>query len=149
MKRRTHYPNPLAMLMPAPKAQRDALMLRFYTALESIAKGSAPSQDDWRDLADACNVLETLVELKLLPIEASAPIEKSISALHEAAIRYRQGKAIRLSAQGLQAVRDALAMYEQCLALLTEREMLRAAEVTARRIRDALAGRVRANLVVV
>jgi hypothetical protein len=149
MKRRTHYPNPLAMLMPAPKSQRDALMLRFYSALEAISKGSAPGQEEWRDLADACNVLETLVEQKRLPIEASEAIEKSISALHDAAIRYRQGKAIRLSATGLQALRDTLVMYEQCLALLTERQMHQAAEATAKRLRDAIAGKSGANVIVV
>lgn len=143
MRKRSRYrprpvlADPLLMLTPAPKIDRDALMLRFLTALETIAGGSHPGEAEWRDLADAINTVETLAVTlgKLVPAEVMPTVNAAIAAMVGAANRYRAGQGMRVDGPGLQALRDVMAIYGQCLDQLTGREMAVAGQMTAARVR--------------
>ena len=133
--------NPLAFLAPAPRDQREKLLAKFLSALESITKGTHPSEDDWRLLSDAVNTVETLaLNLgKLVPAEVMPVLNVAMQSMGEAARRYRDtGAAIRLDGKGIAALEEVIAIYADCLEGLTEREMQVAQEETARRIATLL-----------
>jgi hypothetical protein len=138
--KRTHiHRNPLAMLMPVPKAVRDRLMTRAYSALDAIARGEHPGESEWRDLADVVNVVETLaIEMKSLPALALAYTETASQSLREAARRFNDTKTVRLDAAGLTALRGLLEIYGQCLETMTERHMERAFARTKEAIEQKL-----------
>lgn len=144
-KRSTYRPrsvisDPLSLLRPATQQQRGAVMLRFLSALESVARGEHPGEDEWRDLADAVNTIETLTlsMRKLDAAEVMPIVNAAIAAMVGAARRFKAGQGMRLDAPGLQALRDVVDVYRQCLEGLTEREMSMAQAETQRRMHALL-----------
>lgn len=132
--------DPLLLLRPAPKADADAVMLRFLTALETVAGGSHPGEAEWRDLADAINTVETLALTmhRLVPQEVMPTVNAAIAAMVGAANRYRAGGGMRVDGPGLVALRDVVGIYGQCLEELTGREMAMARAETIRRMQAVL-----------
>lgn len=132
--------NPLAALAPAPKAARDAVFLRFSTALQEIAAGRHPGASEWQDLSDMLNTIETLALhlRKLEPAEVMPTVNAAIAAMVGAANRFKAGQGMRVDGPGLEALRDVLSIYEQCLEGLTEREMSQAQAETQRRVNALL-----------
>lgn len=128
--------DPLQLLRPAPKTDREAIMVRFMTALEAVASGSHPGEAEWRDLVDAINTIETLAVTlrKLVPSEVMPTVNAAITAMALAAKRYQAGQGMRMDGPGLQALRDVLSIYSQCLESLTGREMAVAQQETQRRM---------------
>jgi hypothetical protein len=136
--------DPLSLLRPAPKAMRDALMARFLTALEAMARGEHPGEAEWRDISDTINTVETLATCakpKLVAAEVMPLVSAAITAMVEAANRYKAGRRMGVSGPGLQALRDVVAVYEACLTTLTEREMAMAQQETQRRVHEILKAR--------
>lgn len=147
-KRSTYRPkpvmsNPLAAMQPAPLAERERLMARFRSSLHTIAAGSHPGEAEWRDLSDAINTVETLAlhQRKLLPAEVMPTVTACIAAMVGAANRFKAGQGMRLDGAGLEALRDVLAIYEQCLEGLTEKELAAAQAETQRRVNQLLRSR--------
>lgn len=128
--------NPLAALRPASKEQRDRVMGEFLSSLDTMARGSHPGEEEWRSVSDAINSVETLaLHLhKLDPREVMPTVNAAIAAMVSAAKRFQAGQGMRLDAPGLKALRDVLAIYEQCVEGLTEREMSQAQAETQRRV---------------
>ncbi len=137
---RTLMTDPLSLLRPAQPAQRDAVMLRFLSAIDAMACGSHPGNDEWRDLSDAINTVETLaLTQRKIPADEAMPIvNAAIAAMVGAANRFKAGKGMRLDALGLQALREVVEVYRQCLVTLTEREMAQAQQETQRRVHALL-----------
>lgn len=135
--------NPLAAMQPAPLAERERLMARFRSSLHTIAAGSHPGEAEWRDLSDAINTVETLtlIQRKLLIDEVMPAVRIATDAMVAAALRFKAGQGMRLDGAGLEALRDVLAIYEQCLEGLTEREMAQAQAETQRRVNALLHAR--------
>ncbi len=135
--------DPLSLMRKASQADRDAVMARFYTALQSMAAGAHPGEAEWRDMSDAINTVETLaLHLgKLDPAEVMPSVTSAIAAMVGAANHFKAGRRMGLTGEGLQALRDVLAIYEQCLDGLTEREMAVAQAETQRRINVILHSR--------
>lgn len=132
--------NPLASLQPAPKAQRDAVMLRFLTALECMARGEHPGPEEWSHLSDAINTVETLATTmrRLDPADVMPLVNAAIAAMVGAANRYKAGHGMRVDGPGLQALRDVVSVYEQCTEILSERDMSAAQKATEKRVRELL-----------
>jgi hypothetical protein len=135
--------NPLAMFSPAPKAKRDRVMGEFLSSLDTMARGSHPGEEEWRSLSDAVNTVETLALSlrKLVPDEVMPTVNAAIASMVAAAGRFKAGQGMRLDAAGLQALRDVLSIYDQCLEGLTEREMVQAQAETQRRVNALLHAR--------
>lgn len=139
MKRRDFHPNPLALLRPVPKAVRDQLMTRAYSALDAISRGQHPGESEWRDLADVCNVVETLtLTMRLLPPLTIACVETASESLREAAHRFSETQTVRVDGAGLTALRGLLEIYDQALQQLTEATMTKAFRETQRAVQQKL-----------
>lgn len=132
----------MRVLPPAPAAASALLMTRFRSALRMIEAGQHPGADEWRELADVINTLEMLVNMSELDHDEVMPcVDQAIKGMAEAAIRWRAGEPLRLDQAGLNAVRDALAIYEQCLAGLSGATMAQARRETDRRINAVRRGK--------
>lgn len=146
-KRSTYRPkpvslNPLGFMQPAPAADREAVMARFLTALDAMARGDHPGTAEWQDLSDAINTVETMaLHLRMLdPAEVMPTVNAAIAAMVEAARRHQAGQRMGLSGPGLQTLRDVLAIYEQCLEGYTAHQMAKAQQETQRRLNTILHG---------
>jgi hypothetical protein len=141
--------DPFAAFQPVDKERRDNQMLKFRTALESVARGSAPDEEDWRLLADAINVLETLIAQELLTAKSNEYLDAATAAMVEAGEGWRNGRGMRFTGAGLQSLRVVIDLYEQCLEQLTERQMDQARRETERRLRAIRLGQAGRNRKVV
>lgn len=133
---RASHPNPLMRLMPAPQAKSAQLIARFDSALYAMTHGRHPGLDEWADLSDAINTVETLaVHSRKLPAAETMPlVNDAIKAMVGAANRHKAGHGMRLDGAGIAAIRAVIDIYAQCLQLLTEREMADAQAETQRRL---------------
>lgn len=115
-------------------------MGQFLSSLDTMVRGSHPGEEEWKSLSDAVNTIETLAlhMHKLQPAEVMPTVNAAIAAIVSAAKRFQAGHGMRLDAPGLQSFRDVLAIYEQCLEGLTEREMALAQAETQRRMHQLL-----------
>lgn len=148
MKRRpvTVFRNPLARLWPMPANVRNRLVLRAYTALDSLTNGEEGGGiEAWRDLADVVNITETLAtHIRIVDFQATVYTMAAIVAMKDAQERYKRGMALRLDGKGIEAVRAVLSIYEQVLTLLPERQVEEAMQRTADEVRRLIASGVEA-----
>jgi hypothetical protein len=128
--------DPLTLLRTADPAQKTGVMLAFLTAIDCIATGDNPGEEEWRSLSDAINTVETIALHfgKLDPHQVMPIINRAIAGMAKAANRYRAGKGMRLDADGLLALREVIDIYGICLDGLTAREMSQAQAETQRRV---------------
>lgn len=147
-KRSTYRPrpvnlNPLGFLQPATAEQCASLMGRFLTALDAMARGEHPGEAEWRDLSDAVNTVETMaLHLRMLDAAEVMPtVNAAIAGMVEAARRHQAGQRMGLNGAGLQALRDIVGIYEQCLNGYTAHEMAKAQAETQRRFNEILRGK--------
>lgn len=146
MKKRSSYrprpviANPLGALQPVPKRQRDLVMLTFLTALDEIANGRHPGEEEWRALADATNLVETLaLSQGKLPRAVVLPIlTQAVEGMKTAAARFKAGQSMRFDAPSLNALREVVDIYGQSLEQLTHREMSIAQHDCRQRLAQAI-----------
>lgn len=146
MRKRSRYrpreilTDPLTLMRPATKEQKDAVLGCFLSALETMVRGESPSEDDWRALSDAINTVEVLALRmeKLVPQEVMPVINRAIAAMVGAANRFKAGHRMGLDGEGIQALRDVIDIYRQCLDGLTSREMSVAQQLTQQRVTQLL-----------
>jgi hypothetical protein len=137
---------------PLPVEARTHQLNRMWGGLAALEKAETPSTDDWRVCSDAVNLLETLVthnggywldcqgDVVQLRDESGLLMD-AIKALAEAGRRHREGKALRLDAAGIVAVRSVMEDYSALVEVLTARTMVKAHRLTEQRIHDILQGR--------
>ena len=116
--------NPLSIMCPIPASAVAELELRYLGAIDMIASGAHPGENEWRDLADMLNITDTLVlQGKLSRVEVEPSVQAANVAMREAAHRFSEGKGMRMSGPGLEALRDVAAIHKQCLEGFTQREI--------------------------
>jgi hypothetical protein len=127
--------DPLYRLQPATKEQRIAILARFGSSIEQLARGQMPSMAEWRELADMCNTLETLIlHMHELDAQHLPDVTAAMLALLRAANRNQTHGKPALDGPGLEALRDCYSMYCQCSEELTEATMHRAKVLTEQRL---------------
>lgn len=128
---------------PLPQRERDLLMGCMHSALESIARGQHPGEDDWRHLSDAINVVETLfLRGNLVRDEVHATWAAACYAMARAGERWHASQVMRMDGEGLRAVRECVGHYAQAMEGLPERDFLLAVYETRERLAAIAAGRV-------
>jgi hypothetical protein len=130
------FNDPLSIFKRVAVKKRNTMMLRYLSALESIATGSNPTVEELKDLSDVMNICETLaVSMGRMDRKEVCPIiSNAASAIADASERYREGKTIRMDGHGLEAMRTLIDIYRQCIERLSEMEMTMATEITNRRL---------------
>lgn len=126
---------------PLRPDQRDRHLLPMYSGLYAIERGETPSPDDWRQVCDAVNMMETLVAQGKV-LDSLALLNDASTALAEAAMRYQTtGTGLRLTAHGIHSVRAVLEDYAAVLHALPQRDIIQCHRATEKRIRDIQMGK--------
>lgn len=121
--------------MITPKESLDQLRLIELSSLDSITHGCAKWHDVQR-LADACNLGQTLCEFGVGKAEAGPALIAAEMAIIQCAARLERTGKIGLTGEELQAVREMLEYVALQRAIISRRELLRAIELTAQRIKQ-------------
>ncbi|MFD0669705.1 hypothetical protein ACT80S_18445 [Ramlibacter sp. MAHUQ-53] len=127
---------------PLPAGFRRHQLTRMYQGLAALEKAERPTEDDWRVVADAVNLMETVVREGIAE-DASGLLDDAVGAMARAGERFGATGVIRLDGEGIQAVRSVLADYSELLDLLPARTMYRVHRLTERRILEILSGKTR------
>jgi len=126
---------------PTPIDKRTHQLSRMWQGLAALETAPEPSTDDWRVCSDAVNLLETLVDMRVCE-DSSGLLHDAVAAMAVAGARHLQdGKPIRLTGQGIQAVRSVLEDYAEVLEQIPHRTALQAHRQTERRIHEISSGR--------
>ena len=133
--------NPLTLLEPLNKDQQQALLLRCYSALNSMTQGARAEPNDWRDIADVLNIVETMAlhTGHLTPGPIVPALEQVRDAMQAAQSRYQRGLGLRLDAMGLGAVRFVLEIYAEAMNVITAADMLSIIKTTHKLVAQAQA----------
>ena len=137
----THY-GPWHVMLASPEKPMQPSryrhqLTRMHLAMASITKGESPTDEDWRLIADAINLVETLV-LQGVAQDESGLLHDAITAMAEAYRADQDSARMRLTGPGLAAIRAVLADWGVCLEQLPERTVIEAHIATDRRIAEKL-----------
>ena len=128
---------------PAPKEKRDRVLLTYLAALDTIASGKHPGNEEWRQLSDAVNTVETLVlRGNLAAREIEPALNAAGAAMAHAAERYSAGAGMRMDGAGLRALREIIEIYRVAMDGLPELEIALAQVETQERIVAIASGRI-------
>ena len=128
-----------------PESWRRSQLLAMYEGLSQLETGETPGANDRRAVSDALNLFETLVNMG--EVQDSQGLLKDALAI--AGARHMDGKSLRLSGPGIQAVRALLEDYAEVIGVLSARIMVRAHRLTERRMTEILQGKRQAHDVTV
>lgn len=140
-KRSTYRPrytasSPLMCLTPISKEQLDGVMRVFLSALEVMAKGSEPRKQEWEQLSDVCNLVETLAlhTHHLNPELVMPALTVAKDGMRAAAKRVHAGRRLGIDGATLNALRKVISFYQEAAMTLSERDMLLSFRDTQRRV---------------
>ena len=137
----THYGPWHVMLASPDKPMQPSRyrhqLTRMHLAMASITSGENPTDEDWRLIADAINLVETLV-LQGVAQDESGLLHDAITAMAEAYRADQDSARMRLTGPGLAAISAVLADWGVCLEQLPERTVIEAHIATDRRIAEKL-----------
>lgn len=134
---------------PMPIGHQAHHLAPMYEGLRAIERDDVPSVHDWRCVADAVNMVETLVAQGVAR-DDSGLLQDAVQALHAAGQRHlASGTPLRLDGPGIAAVRAVLEDYRALLQALPHRTMVACHRATERRLREIQAGRRQAHDVTV
>lgn len=116
-----------------PESQRFHVQM-IRAGFESLLQADKPTDDDWRLVTGAVNMMEALIQMRVLQdpdglhADTCAAMEKSMQ-------RHRQeGKPLRLDGPGLTAVKHLLDDYEEVLKVIPHRTMIQAHRRTEKEV---------------
>ena len=134
---------------PMPIGHQAHHLAPMYEGLRAIERDGEPSVHDWRCVADAVNMVETLVRQGVASDDTGL-LHDAVQALHAAGTRHlASGAALRLDGPGLAAVRAVLEDYRALLQALPHRTMVACHRTTERRLREIQRGQRQAHDVTV
>ena len=125
---------------PMPESTRSFQLLRMWSGLAALEKSEKPTADDWRVCSDAVNIMESLVEMGEIE-DSTGLLKDAVAALALAGRASYEGLPLRLSGEGMVAMRAVLEDYASCLEELPARTMIKAHCKTEWRVREILAGK--------
>ena len=142
---------------PMPQRNRDYQLKQMNDALQELMQAPRPTNNAWRIVSDAVNLLETLVQHGEAPIkdatgniiashwrdcdgdaveirDNSGLLRDATAAMVRAGDHLMNGGPLRLDGLGLAAVRAVLEDYQAALETLPHRTMVRCHRATEKRL---------------
>lgn len=121
---------------PLHQRKRSPLVQAVNDAVQAVGYGN-PVVEQWRTLADAANIAETMLTLGLFD-DPDALFSDAVAAVVVLGRAHGQGEPMRLNAAQLMHLTEFAEAYEQLLALASERNYIHAHRATERRLRELL-----------
>lgn len=109
---------------PAPIAEQNRICLRIWSAYRCMALGTA-GREEWADLADAMNIVESLCMIGTLDVGIYMPLVIVAQAGMVAAMRC-DPEPMAMQPEQLEALRLIVDRYDICLARLSVNTLARA-----------------------
>ena len=128
--------------LPVPEHRLNGHLIRVHEGLMSLERDAVPPLDAWRELSDAVNILESLVDMGIVSDDDQQIIDAK-NAMGHAGARHQETGVMRLTGEGIQILRGLLEDYGTVVQALTERQFISACRRTERRVRQILRGVVR------
>lgn len=129
---------------PLPDAWQRTQLTSMWDGLAQMETAHTPTIEDFSMCDDAVSLIKTLVMQGVVE-DTQGLLHDAITALAQASTRYQAGKTLRLSGQGMQAVRAVLEDYSAVMAVLPARTMIRCHRLTERRVWDIQHGKRQAH----
>ena len=124
---------------PLAQKKRDRQLGRMKQGLKNLEQSPRPSLDDWEVVADAVNMMETLLEMGAVEDKDDA-IGDAVAALAKAGTRAITTDVLRLDGPAISLLRGVLEDYEMVLENLPARTMIVAHRATEKRVQAIIAG---------
>lgn len=126
---------------PLPADFKRHQLTRMWGGLVALETAPEPTNDDWRVVSDAVNLMETFIRDMQICQDPGNLLNDAVTALAMAGKRkVDDGKTLRLDGPGIQATRAILEDYAALLDVLPHRTVVRCHRITERRMRKVLAG---------
>lgn len=122
---------------PLPKEKRDYQIKKMRDALHNLTNSPEPSYGDWETVSDAVNIMEIILEMRLIEDPQDA-IGDAVLALAKSGTRAMAGKPLRLDGPAIGLLKGVLDDYEEVMAGLSERTMIMAHRATEKRTQAIL-----------
>lgn len=121
---------------PLHQRKRGPLVAAVQGATQAVAEGN-PTVEQWRVLADAANIAETMLTMGLFD-DPDALFTDAVNAVADLGRKYGHGQAMELDAEQQLHLNDFADAYGQMLAQASERSYIQAHRATERRLRELL-----------
>lgn len=120
---------------PLPASLREARIKDARFNLDELIHGLTPTSYNWKVLATVGNVLEVMLELKMIqdPGEALLAAQRTLRDAAEYALDH--GVAPRLAGAEIEPIATLLNAYEEVLEALPHRDLIRVLRETEKRMR--------------
>lgn len=126
--------------LPLPDKSRLHQLTVMWQGLANLETGANPTNNDWRVVSDAVNLMETFVNDMAICEDRTGLLQDAVTALAMAGKRKVAGGALRLDGPGIQAVRAVLENYADLLDVLPHRTVVRCHRMTERRMLKIMHG---------
>ena len=123
-------------VQPLHQRKRQPLIDATNKALQAVGYGT-PAVEDWRVLADAVNIVESLLDMQAFD-DPGGLFTDMVNAVAAMGRLHGNGKAMRLNAVQLSDLTEFVEAYEQVLAQVSARTYIRAHRATERRLRKLI-----------
>jgi hypothetical protein len=130
--------------MPLSEERRSYQVGEMRRGLEELRMAPHPRRYAWHCCSDALNLLETLIGMGEVADEDGL-LTDALTALADAAKRHLDGKSLRMTGPGLQAVEYMLEDYAKVIEVLPARTVIRAHRLTEMRIYAIRANKAQAH----
>jgi hypothetical protein len=118
---------------PLSLKERHYHLTRIWFAFKNIESGKEPTLRDWESVADAINMMDTMLDLNLVE-DKDHIIEDSIMALAKCADRAIKGAHFRLDGPAITLIRGILEDYADILETLPQRTVIKVHRFTEKRL---------------
>lgn len=123
---------------PLHQRKRAPIIKALQAAMQAIGEG-VPTVEQWRELADAVNLSETMLDLDLgLFDDPGQLFTDVVNAVADLGRQHGNGQTMQLGVEQLMHVTEFVEAYEQLLAQVSAQNYIRAHRATERRLRELL-----------
>ena len=123
-------------IKPMHKRKRGPMVAAVQGAVLAVAEG-LPTVEQWRVLADAANIAETMLNLGTFD-DPDGLFTDAVNAVADMGRLHGHGQPMRLNEEQQSHLSEFSEAYEQMLAQVSERGFIHAHRATERRLRELL-----------
>jgi len=127
---------------------RTTHLSRIYAGLDGLFSDS-PKSSDWRMVADASNLLDTMVDPMGICDDSDGLIAEACKAMSDASEYIKRGEAVQWENGQKDAIKSVVHDYATMLESLPERTIIRSMRLTEIRMREILSGKRKQGDIVV
>jgi hypothetical protein len=128
---------------PLSQDKQVSYLIKIYEGLDALDNMTHPEDHHWQNVADAVNMLTTLVTDMAVMEDPDGVIRDATKTLHGAWKREQSLGYNTLDELEVEALRTAVAEYAEVMETLPERAMVRCHRLTEKRMQEILNGKRR------